>query len=111
MINHEDQFNLSSLIRNQSDNIAVMSVDYSNLGGNENASLIVKATTQEKNQWINGIFHNSPYSMFSVSFNHHKNRYVIEQFSKGTNVPKFRKTSTAKTLADVGYKIATFFNF
>jgi hypothetical protein len=56
----------------------------STLGGEENASLIVKVSLDPNEQWINGIYHNSRYAMFHIGAG------KIEQFSR-SKTEKFRK--------------------
>ena len=64
----------------------VSSVQRSTLGGDQNASLIVKLSLDTKEEWINGIFHNSRYAMFSIGGG------KIEMFSYSKTV-KFRKAN------------------
>ena len=59
-------------------------VERSTLGGEENASLIVKVSLDPKEEWINGIYHNSRYAMFHIG------KGKIEQFSR-SKTEKFRK--------------------
>jgi hypothetical protein len=66
----------------------VSSVVRSTLGGEQNASLIVKVSLDPKEEWINGIFHNSRYAMFSVGGG------KIEMFSYSKTV-KFRKANAS----------------
>jgi len=60
---------------------------YSTLGGVERASMIVTISYQEKKDWTNNILQNSPYAMFHLGYDG-----VLEQFSRGMKVEKFRKT-------------------
>lgn len=85
--------------------IPFVNVQYSNLGGNKNASLIVKISLDSKETWINGIYHNSRYSMFHVTWNRDKEKFTIEQFSRHFNLLNFRKNSRVKSLMDVADKI------
>lgn len=64
------------------------SVQRSTLGGEQNASLIVKVSLDPKEEWINGIFYNSRYAMFSVGGG------KIEMFSYSKTV-KFRKSNAS----------------
>jgi hypothetical protein len=64
------------------------SVNRSTLGGEQNASLIVKVSLDPKEEWINGIFHNSRYAMFSIGGG------KIEMFSYSKTV-KFRKANAS----------------
>ena len=66
----------------------VSSVVRSTLGGEQNASLIVKVSLDPKAEWINGIFHNSRYAMFSVVGG------KIEMFSH-SKTAKFRKSNAS----------------
>ena len=66
----------------------VSSVNRSTLGGEQNASLIVKVSLDPKEEWINGIFHNSRYAMFSVGGG------KIEMFSYNKTA-KFRKANAS----------------
>jgi hypothetical protein len=111
MIEYADALNLSTLIKciDPTTTIGYLDVTYSDLGGKDRASLIVKGSLEHKEQWINGILHNAQYSMFRIDWNNSKNRYVIEQFSRNHLLSKFRKCSTAKTLADVAQKIVAYF--
>jgi len=63
-------------------------VDRSTLGGEQNASLIVKVSLDPEDEWINGIFHNSRYAMFSVGGG------KIEMFSY-SKTAKFRKSNAS----------------
>jgi hypothetical protein len=63
-------------------------VNRSTLGGEQNASLIVKVSLDPKEEWINGIFHNSRYAMFSVGGG------KIEMFSYNKTA-KFRKANAS----------------
>lgn len=72
-------------------------VTRSTLGGEIHASLIITVSMDPKNEWINGILHNSRYSMFSVDAG------KIERFS-GYGTPKLRK-SNVKTMSDVTQKL------
>ena len=112
MIDYSDALNLSTLIHAQDPtlNIGYLDVTYSDLGGADRASLMIRATSETKQKFPYGILQNAHYSMFQVDYNHQKNRYVIEQFSKHHEMPKFRKCSTAKSLTEVAQKIVNYFN-
>jgi hypothetical protein len=62
-------------------------VERSTLGGEENATLILKVSLDPKDEWINGIYHNSRYAMFHIGAG------KIEQFSR-SKTEKFRKCNT-----------------
>lgn len=112
MIDYPDALNLSTLIQahDPTSTIGYLDVTYSDLGGADRASLMVRATHEKKENWNYGILQNAHYSMFRVDYNSQKNRYVIEQFSKHYEMPKFRKCSTAKSLTEVAQKIVSYFN-
>jgi hypothetical protein len=75
---------------------------YSTLGGEQNAAIILTISLQNKRNWNNNILQNSPYSMFHLSSNG-----TLEQFSKGHNVSKFRKTKV-KDVNEAIAKVNTF---
>ena len=72
-------------------------VERSTLGGEENASLIVKVSLDPKEQWINGIYHNSRYAMFHIG------EGKVELFSQ-SKTEKFRKCN-AKSIEEAANKI------
>jgi hypothetical protein len=72
-------------------------IERSTLGGEENASLIVKVSLDPKEQWINGIYHNSRYAMFHIGAG------KIEQFNR-SETEKFRKCN-AKSIEEAANKI------
>jgi hypothetical protein len=78
-------------------------VHLSTLGGAERASIIIKLTLDDEDTWVNGIYHNSRYSMF------HLNGGKLEQFSRNHKLPKFRK-ATIKSVDDVANKILNWVN-
>ncbi len=79
------------------------SITFSDLGGPERASLIVKATYDWEFQWQNGIFQNSRYAMFRLGHDG-----SIELFSSGSGMPRFRKQKV-NSLADAAKKIVNYF--
>jgi hypothetical protein len=81
--------------------IKYISFDESNLGGN--SSYFIRLSLDKKQDWANGIFHNSRYAIFSISPREGK----IELLSKGAQMPKFRK-SNIKNEANVANKIVTY---
>ena len=64
-----------------------LNISESNLG--HHISTFFKVSSQSKDEWSNGIFHNSPYGIFHL----HSERgvYKLELTSSGLNTPKFRK--------------------
>ena len=70
------------------------SITESTLGGR--TSHFIKVSSQHKDEWQNGIFHNSPYGIFHL---HPENGVMkLELTSKGLNTPKFRKTKCSDQL-------------
>ena len=61
-----------------------LTVEFSTLGGIEHASILVTISKQKREEWENGIFHNSSYRMFSLTPD-----MRLESFS-GYNTNKFR---------------------
>jgi hypothetical protein len=78
-------------------------VELSTLGGVDRATIIIKISLDDKDTWVNGIYHNSRYSMF------HLNGGKLEQFSRNHKLPKFRK-ATIKSVDDVANKILNWVN-
>ena len=74
-------------------------VSRSTLGGEERASIIVKVSLDPKEEWVNGIYHNSRYAMFHIGAG------KIEQFNK-SKTEKFRKCN-AKSVEEAVNKIIT----
>jgi len=72
-------------------------VERSTLGGEEYASLIVKVSLDPKEQWINGIYHNSRYAMFHIG------KGKVELFSQ-SKTEKFRKCNS-KSIEEAANKI------
>ena len=64
------------------------SITESTLG--DHTSTFIKVSSQHKDEWQNGIFHNSPYGIFRLGLD--KGVMKLELTSKGLNTPKFRKT-------------------
>ena len=64
------------------------SITESTLGGR--TSHFIKVSSQFKDEWQNGIFHNSPYGIFHLY--PEKGVMKLELTSRGLNTPKFRKT-------------------
>ena len=75
-----------------------VSANLSTLGGH--TSIIIKLSLDQKETWMNGIFQNSRFSMFSLNEN------KLEQFAKHHQVTKFRK-STIKSNQDGINKIVS----
>ena len=85
----DDAYELGRYLEN---NLAHYTVEYSALGGIEQASIIIKATDDPKETWINGIFRNSRHAMFHLT---HDSK--IELFAGHHSMPKFRKRKTKST--------------
>ena len=62
-------------------------ISESNLG--THTSTFFKVSSQHKDEWSNGIFHNSPYGIFHL--HSEKGVYKLELTSGGLGTPKFRK--------------------
>ena len=62
-------------------------ISESNLG--PHTSTFFKVSSQSQDEWVNGIFHNSPYGIFHL--HSEKGVYKLELSSSGLNTPKFRK--------------------
>ena len=73
------------------------------LGGVERASLCVKASLQSKNDWKNGILHNSQYAIFFLDSDD-----KLTLISSGLDMPKFRKCKV-KSLQHAAEKIVAYF--
>lgn len=71
----------------------------SNLGGH--TSNFVHLSLDDKEQWVNNIYHNSRYAIFSIQDG------KLELISKGLGMPKFRKCN-AKNEANVAEKIVKY---
>lgn len=71
----------------------------SNLGGH--TSNFVHLSLDDKEQWVNNIYHNSRYAIFSIQDG------KMELISKGLGMPKFRKCN-AKNEANVAEKIVKY---
>lgn len=71
----------------------------SELGGNK--SYFVHLSLDKKEDWVNNIFHNSRYAIFSIS------NGKVELISKGLNMPKFRK-SNIKSEQNLAEKIVNY---
>lgn len=75
--------------------------EFSTLGGPGRESIIVRVSRDPKEDWHNGIFQNSNYSIF------HLNQGSMERFSGRDREPKFRKTKF-KTVHEAIEKINKF---
>lgn len=106
MITIADKEHLAELLKEQSPEVPWITVEYSSLGGEEHASLFPRISLDKT--WINNIYHNSRYSIFSVRWNNMKERYVVEQISSGKMKLRFRKSSACKNLDAVASKISTY---
>lgn len=67
-----------------------LKVSESSLGGH--TSTFVHLSLDYKDEWVNGIFHNSRYAIFSISDG------KVELISKGLGMPKFRKSKADNEL-------------
>ena len=67
-------------------NFPFVSINHSILGGKENISIIIRLSLDKKEDWSFDIFHNSRYAILHLS-----NIGKLELFSKGHDIPKFRK--------------------
>lgn len=107
MFDSTDVVNLDSLIRmkDPTDCIKYNKVSYSELGGSA-ISLFVNASADNIEEWVNGIFHNSRYAIFSIQSD--KGVYKLEIISNGLNMPKFRKCKI-KNLDDISDKVVAYF--
>ena len=74
-------------------------VSESSLGGH--TSNFVHLSLDPKDSWINGIYHNSRYAIFSIADG------KLELISKGLDMPKFRK-SRADSESKVAEKIVKY---
>lgn len=99
-----DVENLETLIRSLDvlNEIKYLKINYSDLGGADKASLFIHASLDNKEDWINGIFHNSRYVIFAL---HNDNK--MELISKGLNMPKFRKCKV-KSLEDIAARFVKY---
>ena len=70
------------------------SITESTLGGH--TSTFIKVSSQFQDEWVNGIFHNSPYGIFRLGLD--KGITKLELISSGLNTPKFRKTKCGDEL-------------
>lgn len=108
MFDSTDVETLESLIRmkDSTDCIKYNRVSYSELGGSS-ISLFVNASADKSEEWVNGIFHNSRYAIFSIQSD--KGVYKLELISTGLDMPKFRKCKI-KNLDDISDKIVRYFS-
>jgi len=83
--------------------VPFLNITHSTLGGNENISITIKLSLDPKEDWYNGIYQNSRYSMFMF-----KRNGVLEQFSMGQNIPKKFRKSRVKSVDDVISKITKY---
>jgi len=74
--------------------------DVSSLGGS--VSKFIKISLDKKEDWIYGIYHNSRYAIFCISYG------KMEIISKHFNMPKFRKC-TVKNDEDVNDKLNKYY--
>ena len=86
----------------QSGAIQHLKVSTSSLGGSESG--FVHLSLDKKEDWINNIFHNSRYAIFTVGSDS-----KLELISKHYNMPKFRKCKV-KSIEHVAEKIRNYCN-
>ena len=86
----------------QSDSIQHLKVSTSSLGGSESG--FVHLSLDKKEDWINNIFHNSRYAIFTIGRDN-----KLELISKHYNMPKFRKCKV-KSIENVAEKIRNYCN-
>ena len=100
-----DATNLSNLMRilDPCEVIGYFDVSYSFLGGKDRATIIVRATSEKKESWVNGILHNAHYAMF-----HLEHDGKMHLFSSGIYCPKFRKCKV-NSLQHAAEKIVAYF--
>jgi hypothetical protein len=100
-----DADNLSTLLRtlDTTGAIGYFDVSYSDLGGEERASLIVRATSGKKEDWLYNILQNAHFAMFHL---YHDGG--MELFAKHHRCPKFRKCKV-KSLQHAAEKITAYF--
>lgn len=97
--------NLPGMIRQQDPltSIKYIMTDRSTLGGEDKASLFIRISLDERSEWINNIFHNSRYAIFSLNGN------KLELIAKHYEMPKFRKaTIKNENLLNVAERIARY---
>jgi hypothetical protein len=96
----EDSHKLADLLKAAI--IPYVSTSFTSLGGEDQASIFIRISRQDKKDWPGGIFHNSDYVIFSL---HSDNK--LSNVSKH-NMPKFRK-ATVKSIEDVANRIIKYF--
>lgn len=101
-----DQDKLQSLIRRHdaAQRIKWLACSRSALGGEDRASLFVKLSLQNKEDWKYGLYENSPCALFAM---HSDGR--IELISNGLKTPKFRKRKV-KSLEHIAKLIVDYVN-
>ena len=70
------------------------SISESTLAGH--TSTFFRVSSQPEDEWVNGIFHNSPYGIFRLGSD--RGIVKLELISSGLNTPKFRKTKCGDEL-------------
>lgn len=83
-------------------NIQYVNVTWSSLGGVP--SIFIKLSLDSKDDWMNGIFYNSNYSVFAI----HED-CKLEQITRHFKLPKFRK-SKLKSIDDIVDKVQKWVN-
>lgn len=104
MFNSGDSDSLATLIRmaDPLQQIRYLKVSESDLGGS--VSLFIHLSLEDQEDWINNIFHNSAYSIFSIQTDSNTGVASMEQISKHYMTPNFRKTKV-KNLQQIADKL------
>ena len=89
----------TNILRQNLQEITYVKVSKESLGGH--TSTFVHLSLDDKETWVNNIFHNSKYAIFSIADG------KVELLSKGLGMPKFRKCN-AKDEANVAEKIVKY---
>ena len=101
----QDSGNLFSLIKSLDpmNEVKYVMTDRSTLGGEDNASIFIRISLDERSEWINTIFHNSRFAIFSLNGN------KLELIAKHHEMPKFRKaTIKNENLLNVAERIVNY---
>ena len=100
----DDVATLTELLKQRLGDKFYYSVSYSDLGGDDQASLMINVSLDNKENWPYGIYQNSRYANFSM---HGDSK--LELFTKLYTMPKMRKCKI-KTLEDAADKISNYLN-
>jgi len=99
VMNFDDAHELVKKLKKQIDAPEV-SASIATLGGKERPSVILSVSLNPKNEWPNGIYMNSMYSKFYITYDG-----IIEQFAKNYKIKKKFRKSRFKNTDDVIKKI------